>query len=122
MAARASDSGLMRLMRAIDADDGDAAVRLLAATPTLARTCIATGATRQGPDAYFLDRIRKHIYARRHRAARRRGGLLEGFSRKRSSRPGPPCAPATAAAPSRCTRRRSARRARTPGILARRRR
>jgi ankyrin repeat protein len=63
MAARASDSGLMRLMRAIDADDGDAAVRLLAATPTLARTCIATGATRQGPDAYFLDRIRKHIYA-----------------------------------------------------------
>lgn len=63
MAAHASDSDLMRLMRAIDADDGDAAVRLLAATPTLARTCIATGATRQGPDAYFLDRIRKHIYA-----------------------------------------------------------
>ena len=53
----------MALMRAIDADDADAAGRLLAASPMLARTCIATGATRQGADKFFLDRIRRHVYA-----------------------------------------------------------
>jgi ankyrin repeat protein len=63
MASHASDCDLMRLMRAIDADDGDASVRLLAAAPTLARTCIATGARRQAENAYFLKRIRRHVYA-----------------------------------------------------------
>ena len=63
MAARSSHSDLMRLLRAIDADDRDKAARLLAAAPALARVCLATGATRQGPNAYFLERIRKHIYA-----------------------------------------------------------
>jgi ankyrin repeat protein len=63
MAARASDSDLMTLMRTIDADDRDKAARLVAASPALARACLASGATRQGATGYFLDRIRKHIYA-----------------------------------------------------------
>jgi len=53
----------MMLMRTIDADDRDGAARLLAAAPALARACIATGATRQGADSYFLARIRRHVYA-----------------------------------------------------------
>ena len=52
----------MRLMRAIDSDEA-AAARLLGAAPALARACIATGATRQGSDSYFLVRIRRHVYA-----------------------------------------------------------
>jgi ankyrin repeat protein len=63
MAARPSDSDLLTLMRAMDADDRDEAARLLAASPALARAGLAHGATRQGADAYFLERIRKHIYA-----------------------------------------------------------
>jgi ankyrin repeat protein len=63
MAARASDSDLMALMRTIDAGDRDGAARLLAASPALARACLASGATRQGPDGYFLDRIGRHVYA-----------------------------------------------------------
>jgi len=58
-----SDSALMTLVRAIDAADAATAARLLAASPMLARACFATGATRQGAKAYFLDRIRRHIYA-----------------------------------------------------------
>src|SRR5689334_21192143 len=58
-----SDSRLIALMRAIDADDAVAAARLLAASPMLARTAIATGATRQDADKFFLDRIRRHVYA-----------------------------------------------------------
>jgi hypothetical protein len=63
MAARSSDSDLMTLLQTIDADDKDKAARLLAAAPALARVCLATGATRQGPNAYFLDRTRRHVYA-----------------------------------------------------------
>jgi ankyrin repeat protein len=63
MAARSSDSDLLALMRAIDADDGDEAARLLATSPALARAGIAIGATRHGAGSYFLERIRKHIYA-----------------------------------------------------------
>jgi ankyrin repeat protein len=63
MAARSSDSDLLALMRTIDAGDRDAAARLLAASPALARAYLATGATRQGADGYFLARIGKHVYA-----------------------------------------------------------
>jgi hypothetical protein len=63
MAPRSSDSDLMTLMRAVDSDDEHAAARLLAAAPTLARASIATGATRQGEGSFFLDRIRRHVYA-----------------------------------------------------------
>jgi len=63
MPARSSDRDLLTLMRTIDADDADEAARQLAASPALARACLAAGATRQGPDSYFLDRIGKHIYA-----------------------------------------------------------
>jgi Ankyrin repeats (many copies)/Ankyrin repeat len=62
MAARASDSDLLALMRTIDAGERDEAARRLAAAPALARACLATGATRQGPDGYFLERIRRHLY------------------------------------------------------------
>src|ERR1051326_7493443 len=61
MALASSDAALMRLARTIVAD-ADAATKLLAASPTLARACFARGATRQDPKTYFLDRV-GHIYA-----------------------------------------------------------
>src|SRR5262249_2700049 len=57
MAARSSDSDLMTLMRAIDADDRGRAARLLAASPALARAGLAT------ENAFFLERIRRQVYA-----------------------------------------------------------
>src|SRR5690348_9571622 len=63
MAARSPDSHLMTLMRAIDRDDRDEAARLLASSPTLARAGIGTGARRQAAKPFFLDRIRRHVYA-----------------------------------------------------------
>ncbi len=63
MTARAADSALMSLMRAIDADDRDRAAQLLAASPALARAAIGAGATRQTPVTYFLELIRRQVYA-----------------------------------------------------------
>jgi len=63
MAAHTCDADLMTLMRAIDADDRDRAAQLLAATPELARAAISTGATRRSPTAYFLEGIRRQVYA-----------------------------------------------------------
>jgi len=63
MAPGSSDSALMTLMRAIDADERDEAARLLAASPALARAGRAAGATRGSETAFFLGRIRRHVYA-----------------------------------------------------------
>ena len=59
----ASDSALMRLARAIAADDAGTAARLLAASPDLAKACFADGATRGGDAGYFLDPIKLCLYA-----------------------------------------------------------
>jgi Ankyrin repeats (many copies) len=57
------DSALMTLARAIVAGDVPAALRLLAASPTLAHACFAKGATRQAAKAYYLDEIGHYLYA-----------------------------------------------------------
>ena len=56
------DHALMGFARAVVVGDMTTASRLLAAAPDLARTCIAQGATRQGPKTYFFDEIRHHLY------------------------------------------------------------
>jgi len=53
---------LMTLARAIVAD-ADAAAKLLAASPLLARASFERGATRQEANTFFLDRIGRYIYA-----------------------------------------------------------
>jgi ankyrin repeat protein len=57
------DSPLMALVRAIVADDTPNVLRLLAASPQLARASLAEGATRQAAKAYYLDQIAHHLYA-----------------------------------------------------------
>jgi hypothetical protein len=54
---------LMRLARAIVADDAVAALRLLAASPTLAIARVEVGASRQGPTGYFFAEIIHYLYA-----------------------------------------------------------
>ena len=56
------DSALMTLVRAIVAGDEPAALRLLAASPALACASFVGGATRQGPNSYFLQEIKHYIY------------------------------------------------------------
>jgi hypothetical protein len=51
------DSALMALVRSMASGDTVAALRLLAASPALARTRFAEGATRQRAKDYFLDEI-----------------------------------------------------------------
>src|SRR5262249_41337180 len=63
MAPGSPDSALRTRMRAIDADGRDEAARLLAASPALARAGRAAGATRGSETAFFLGRIRRHVYA-----------------------------------------------------------
>ena len=57
-----SDADLMALMKAIVAQ-GDAATRMLAASPALAMACFAEGATRHDANAHFIDAIRHYVYA-----------------------------------------------------------
>jgi ankyrin repeat protein len=57
------DSALETLARTIAAGDAPAALRLLAASPALARACFAEGATRQVAQAYFIDEIGRYVYA-----------------------------------------------------------
>jgi hypothetical protein len=53
----------MDLVRAIVADDAAAALRLLTASPALARASVAEGATRATAKAYYLDKIERYLYA-----------------------------------------------------------
>jgi ankyrin repeat protein len=53
----------MALARAIAGGDAAAASRLLAGSPSLARARFVTGATRQGPNAYYIADIVHHCYA-----------------------------------------------------------
>jgi ankyrin repeat protein len=59
----ASDAALMSLVRAIAADDAAAALRLLAASPALARARFEQGAMRHGAKVFLLDDIGHYIYA-----------------------------------------------------------
>jgi ankyrin repeat protein len=56
-------SVLMQLHRAIAAGDAPVAARLLAASPSLAKAHLETGATRQAPGASYLVEIGHHLYA-----------------------------------------------------------
>jgi ankyrin repeat protein len=57
------DATLMTLVRAIAAGDVPAALRLLAASPSLIRARFAEGATRQEAKTYYLDAIGHYLYA-----------------------------------------------------------
>jgi hypothetical protein len=58
-----SDQDLRELVEAIVAGDRPSVARLLAASPRLAKESFRTGATRQTEGSYFLDAIRRYIYA-----------------------------------------------------------
>ena len=58
-----SDQDLRELVAAIVAGDGQSVARLLAASPGLAKESFREGATRQAEGGYFLNAIRRWIYA-----------------------------------------------------------
>ena len=58
-----SDRVLRNLVAAIVARDTDGLSLLLTASPLLARASFQTGATRQAESSYFLDPIKRYIYA-----------------------------------------------------------
>ncbi|HEY1895049.1 MAG TPA: ankyrin repeat domain-containing protein [Terracidiphilus sp.] len=59
-----SDAALREFIEAIVAGDGQGVARLLSASPGLAAASFDTGATRGGENSYFLDSIKRWIYAR----------------------------------------------------------
>jgi ankyrin repeat protein len=59
----ADESALMLLTRAIAAGDVPTALRLLAASPSLASAQLEVGASRQAANDFFLDEIRHYVYA-----------------------------------------------------------
>jgi len=54
---------LIRLIRLIAAGDQDESMRLIDRSPSLARTSMGTGATRQGSTDFFLRNIGHYVYA-----------------------------------------------------------
>jgi hypothetical protein len=58
-----SDRALREFVETIVAGDGEGVSRLLAASPELATARFGTGATRRGEDSFFLDSIKRWIYA-----------------------------------------------------------
>ena len=54
---------MLDLLHAIATHDGDEAARLLQASPALATSSVATGATRQEATPYYLDAIGHYVYA-----------------------------------------------------------
>src|SRR5207302_7522764 len=57
------DSALMTLVRAVVTGDEANAAQLLAASPGLASARYEEGATRQRAEPYFLDEIKRWVYA-----------------------------------------------------------
>jgi hypothetical protein len=55
-------TGLLPLMKAVAAGDAAEAMRILEASPSLATAAITTGASRNGPEGYFLDTIGRYVY------------------------------------------------------------
>jgi ankyrin repeat protein len=62
-----SDEPLLKLARAIGAGDTAEALRQLAASPELAKTAFADGATRQAPKGYYKGDTALHIAAAGYR-------------------------------------------------------
>ena len=58
-----SDPALRELVNAIAIGDSAAALRMLAASPELAKASFKAGATRQAVHEYFLDSIRRYVVA-----------------------------------------------------------
>ncbi len=58
-----SDQALRELVTAIVIGDADGVSQFLAASPLLARASFAKGATRQAESFYFLNAIKRYIYA-----------------------------------------------------------
>jgi ankyrin repeat protein len=56
------DGPLLDLLHAIASRDHDAVARRLDASPNLAIRSVRVGASRNGPDEYFLTAIRHHVY------------------------------------------------------------
>jgi hypothetical protein len=56
------DGPLLELLRAIASQSPDDVARRLDASPTLATESVRVGASRNGPDGYFLGAIRHHVY------------------------------------------------------------
>ena len=54
---------LRELLRTIASRDRSTALRLLAASPTLARLAVTVGATREAPEEYFFKEIAHYVYA-----------------------------------------------------------
>jgi hypothetical protein len=59
----AADSGIVALIRALVAGNDTAALRLLAASPALARARAADGATRQAAKEHYFEEIEHYVYA-----------------------------------------------------------
>jgi hypothetical protein len=57
-----SNSELRALVERVVAGDTAGALRLLAASPSLARASFQEGATRQSVNSFFLEEIRRYIY------------------------------------------------------------
>ena len=57
------DSDLLALMRLIASGDTAAALERLTGSAGLATKHMTTGASRQGPDGYYLDTIGRYVYA-----------------------------------------------------------
>jgi hypothetical protein len=58
-----SDSALLQLVDSILNGDAAGVSRRLAANPQLASAVFQAGATRQAAEEFFLDRIKRYIYA-----------------------------------------------------------
>ena len=58
-----TDSTLREFVNAITARDSAAALRLLTASPELAKASFRSGATRQAANEYFLDPIKRYVVA-----------------------------------------------------------
>ena len=60
---RAGDAALMRLVRAIVADQPDVAIAMLRASPALATRALKTGATRSAARPFFFHDLARYAYA-----------------------------------------------------------
>jgi ankyrin repeat protein len=60
----ATDAALWRLLHAIVEEDEQTAMHLLESSPDLARKAIQRGATREISQPFFLDAIKRQVYAR----------------------------------------------------------
>src|SRR5437016_2832676 len=58
----AGDGPLLALVRAIASRRHDEVARQLNSSSALATRAVEVGASRNGPDGYFLDEIRHHVY------------------------------------------------------------